>query len=102
MKREAAGTGISAGTSSSKKHPRGAHCSGDTGKAGAALQSPSSLLASQNTHLLTLMLDMFPGACPCSTENGEEDGPLLQRGSAVCWGVHSRVTLTIDRGQNDT
>lgn len=22
-----------------------------------------------------LMLDMFPGACPCSTENGEEDGP---------------------------
>lgn len=101
MKRQAAGTGISAGTSSSKTRPHGAHCSGDTGKAGAALQSPSSL-ASQNTHLLMLMLDMFPGACPCSTENGEEDGPLLQQGSAVCWGVRSRVTLTINRGQDDT
>ena len=93
---------MSAGTSSSKKQPHGAHCPEDIGKAGTALQSHSSLLASQNTHLPTLMLDMFLGVCPCSTENREKDGLLLQTGSAVCWGAHSRVILTIDGGQDDT
>lgn len=65
-----------------------------------ALQSPFSL-ASQNTHLLTLMLDTFLGVCPCSTENREKDD-LLQPYSSVCWGAHSRVTLTINGGQDDT
>ena len=85
-----------------QQQPHRAQCSEDTGKARAALQSPSTLLASQNAHLLTLMLDMFLGACPCSTENRERDGPLLLPRSAVCWGAHPGVSLTINGGQDDT
>lgn len=66
-----------------------------------ALQSLFSL-ASQNTHLLTLMLDTFLAVCLCSTENREKDDLLLQPYSSVCWGAHSRVTLTINGGQDDT
>lgn len=97
VRREAAGTDISAGTSSSKKQPHGAHCSEDTGKAGAALQSPSSLLARQNTHLLMLMLGMFLGVCPARLRTGKKMVPCYSQVQPF-----AGVTLTIDGGQDNT